>query len=100
MVLVVREVVVRPAQRSSHVSHGRQRMEMEAQDWGDAVGSLRKPLWRTGAKVEICLSMMFRICSLFATQGVRIEFNEGLCSRWKLQELFVVVRQGVERGMT
>ena len=32
MVLVVREVVVRPAQRSSHVSHGRQRKEMEAQE--------------------------------------------------------------------
>jgi hypothetical protein len=93
MVLVVREVVVHPAQRSSHVSHDRQRMEMEAQDWGYAVGSLRKPLWRTDAKVEICLSMMFRSCSLFANQGVRIEFNEGLCPRWKLRELFVEVRE-------
>ena len=54
-VLVVREVVMRPAQRSSHASHDRQRKKMEAQDWGGAVGSLRKPLWWTVAKVEICL---------------------------------------------
>ena len=69
MVLVVREVVVRPAQRSSQVSHGRQRKKMEAQDWGCAVGSLRKPLWRTGAKVEICLSKLFRSCSLSPTRA-------------------------------
>ncbi len=43
MDLVVREVVVHPVQRSSRASHDRQRREMEAQDWGCAVGSPRKP---------------------------------------------------------
>lgn len=39
------EVVMRPVSRSSCASHGRQRKEMEAQDWGFAVDSLDRP-WR------------------------------------------------------
>jgi hypothetical protein len=62
MVLVVREVVMRPAQRSSHASHGRQRKEKEVREDGFAVGSLRRPLWRGPAKVEICLMQMFSMC--------------------------------------
>lgn len=53
---------MRPAQRSSRASHGRQRKEMEAQDWGFAVGSLRKPLWWMVSKVAICLVLLFSVC--------------------------------------
>jgi hypothetical protein len=35
---------------------------MEAQDWGFAVGSLRKPLWRMDAKVAICHVVVGMAC--------------------------------------
>ena len=55
MVLVVREVVVRPAQRSSRASHSRQRREMEVRDRVCAVGSLERPSRRTGGYVAMRL---------------------------------------------
>ena len=61
-VLVVREVVMRPAQRSSRASHGRQRKKMEAQDWDFAVGSLKKPSSRLAVKVVIRLGSVFSKC--------------------------------------
>ena len=54
----VREVVVRPAQRSSRAYHGRQRKEMEVQDWGFAVGSLRRPSWKAVVRVAIRLRVV------------------------------------------
>ena len=78
MVLVVREVVVRPAQRSSHASHGRQRKEKEVREDGVAVGSLGRPLrWRT-AKVVICL---ISICLVFCIVGVPASGGQRVCLR-------------------
>lgn len=53
MVHPVRKVVVRPVQRSSRASHGRQRKETEAQDLGVAVGSLRMP-WGWSIVKVVC----------------------------------------------
>ena len=61
MALFVVEVVMRPAQRSSRASHGRQRREMAARDWECAVGSLGKPCWWIAPKVAMCLSMKFSV---------------------------------------
>ena len=64
-----------PAVRSSHASHGRQRKEMEVQDSGFAVGSLKTPLWRTPANVEIRL-MLLSVCII----GVRQPGRSRICS--------------------
>ena len=81
----VREVVVRPAQRSSRAYHGRQRKEVEVQDRGFAVGSLRRPWWKAVVRVAMRLMMVTVLvcCQAHASQQRGEDVERMLSARCK-----------------